>query len=47
MKALLAGKPAPSFDETMDEHMRKHHPDLEALKRERAELTEKLEAKLK
>lgn len=35
MKALLEGKPPPQFDETVEEHMRKHHPDPEATKKER------------
>lgn len=45
MKAMLEDKPAPSFDETMDEHMRKHHPDQDATDRERGELEKQLSEK--
>lgn len=46
LKAMLEGKPTPSFDETMEEHMRKYHPDPEATRKERKELEQKLTAKL-
>jgi uncharacterized short protein YbdD (DUF466 family) len=46
MKALLEDKPPPQFNETVEEHMRKHHPDPVATQRERAELEKKLAAKL-
>jgi hypothetical protein len=42
MKALLADKVAPTFDETAEEHMRKHHPDPASTQAERVELEERL-----
>lgn len=46
MKAMLAGEPTPSFDETPEEHMRRLHPDPEAVARERKELDQLLAQKL-
>jgi len=38
MKALLANEPAPSFDESPEEHLARVHPDPEATSQERREL---------
>lgn len=45
MKAMLEDKPTPSFDETTEEHIRKHHPDQNATNREREELNKRLAEK--
>lgn len=43
MKALLAGETEqPLFDETAEEHMRKHHPNAASTKAERVELEKQL-----
>jgi hypothetical protein len=41
MKAILAGRPSPSFNETPAQHLRRVHPDAVATQRERAELEER------
>jgi hypothetical protein len=46
MKALLAGETPPTFDETAEEHMRKHHRDPISTKVERIELEKKLASNL-
>ena len=38
MRALLNDEPPPAFDETMEEHIRKFHPDPVATKIERCKL---------
>lgn len=38
LRAMVAGEPAPYFDETPEEHMARVHPDLDATQRERREL---------
>ena len=38
MQALLAGQPSPTFDETMEAHLARCHPDPAATQRERKEL---------
>ena len=42
MRATLAGEPTPQFDQTIEEHMRQYHPDLNATAVERRELEQKL-----
>jgi hypothetical protein len=43
MKAILAGEPAPVFEEEPAAHQRRVHPDLEATRTERRELERQLE----
>lgn len=38
LKAMVEGKPTPTFAEMPDEHVRRVHPDAAAASRERAEL---------
>lgn len=47
MRELLADRPSPAFDETMEQHLARCHPDLEATQRERQELERQLAKKLK
>jgi hypothetical protein len=47
MKALLDGKPQQVFDETVEAHMRRAHPDPLGAKRERRWLERRLREKLK
>lgn len=47
MRALLNGEPTPTFDQTAHEHMAQYHPDPEAALKERGELEQRLEAKMK
>jgi hypothetical protein len=46
MRAMLADQPSPTFDETLEAHMTRCHPDPVATKREREELERKLAEKL-
>jgi hypothetical protein len=46
MKAALEDKLPVFFDETPEEHQRRVHPDLEATKKERIELEQRLQEKL-
>jgi len=46
LRAMLAGAPAPSFDESPEAHQARAHPDLAATQRERAQLEAALSAKL-
>lgn len=43
MRALVDGKPVPTFEETPEEHQRRCHPDLRATQKERIELEKRLE----
>ena len=45
MRALVNDEPLPEFDETLEEHRRRVHPDPAATKKERQELERKLAAK--
>jgi hypothetical protein len=47
MKAILAGEPAPVFEEEPAAHQRRLHPDLEATRAERRELERQLEAAIR
>jgi hypothetical protein len=47
MRALLDGKPQQVFDETVEAHMRRAHPDPLVAKRERRWLERRLREKLK
>lgn len=38
MRAMLDGKSPPAFDETLEEHMRRCHPDPVATQKERQEM---------
>lgn len=42
MKALVEGEPPPMFEQTVEEHMASHHPDLRALLEERKALIARL-----
>jgi hypothetical protein len=42
MRAMLAGEPAPSFDESPEAHLARVHPDPIATARERADLERQL-----
>lgn len=42
MKAYVEGRAAPTFDETLEQHMARFHPDPKATRRERDELEDKL-----
>ena len=46
MRAILDGKPSPTFEETPEEHARRYHSDLVATQRERVELERRLSEKL-
>lgn len=43
---MLADEPSPAFDEALEAHMARCHPDLVATQRERAELERRLAEKL-
>jgi len=43
LRALVAGEPAPVWDEEPEVHQQRMHPDLEATARERRELEAILE----
>lgn len=47
MKALLDDQPSPAFDETMEAHLARCHPDPIATQRERTKLESRLAEKLK
>lgn len=47
MRALLKDEAPPSFDETPEEHMKKHHPDMAFNQKERKELERLLSEKFK
>ena len=47
MKAMVEGKPSPTFDETWDVHMQHFHPDPIATQQERMDLERLLAEKLK
>lgn len=47
MRAMLKDEPSPTFDETLEEHMRRVHPDPVATQAERRELARKLVEKFK
>lgn len=46
MRALLDGKPAPTFEETPEAHAARVHPDPEATLRERRDLEARLAQRL-
>ena len=46
MRAFVADEPAPSFDETREEHMVRVHPDPDATDRERALLEKAITEKV-
>lgn len=41
LRALVDGKPAPWFNETIEEHMAKHHTDPQVTRAERIDLEQK------
>ncbi|MCK1671081.1 hypothetical protein [Bradyrhizobium sp. 150] len=47
MRAMLKDETPPTFDETIEEHMRRVHPDPQATQAERYELERQLAEKLK
>jgi hypothetical protein len=47
MRTLLKGESSPVFDETLEAHMARCHPDLAATQQERKGLEQKLAEKFK
>ena len=47
MRAMVDDRPAPVFDETMEAHLARCHPDLVATQAERADLERRLAERFK